>query len=164
MARILLVDDDKNNLSALARVLRQIDDIEIERFESAGQALERAREATFDLVISDYRMPEMDGARFLEAFRQLQPHAYRIIISGYADRELLQAAINRAQIHRFIEKPGDGFLIAHAVQEGLQQTSLHHEVTALRDELERLQQLLQGVADKAPELLPENWQQPAEKK
>ena len=166
MARILLVDDDKNNLSAMARVLRQLDEVdEVERFESAEEALARAAEVTFDLVISDYRMPQMDGARFLEAFRALQPHAYRIIVSGFADMELFQSAINRAQIHRFIEKPSDGFLLAKAVQEGLAQASLQHEVVVLRHELQRLQELLQGVAAKAPELLPQDWRQPpAEKK
>ncbi len=158
MARVLLVDDDRNTLSAISRVLRQIDGIEeIERFENPEAALVRAAEVSFDLVIADYHMPGTDGVHFIEAFARLWPNAYRIIISGYSDRELLESAINRAHIHRFIAKPYDGFLLAQAVQEGIQQGMLQQEVNGLRAVVERQRTLLRQVADKAPELLPPDW-------
>lgn len=158
-ARVLLVDDDSNNLNAMWRVLRQLEDIEVERFSSPQQALERGGEVSFDLVIADYRMPELDGARFFEAFRRQQPHSYRIIISGFADEELFRSAINRGQVHRFMEKPSDGLMLVQAVQEGLQQYSLEKELERLRREVERLGGLLRTVAAEAPELLPAGWDQ-----
>lgn len=166
MAHIMLVDDEPHNLSAMMRVLRMQGDHEIERFETPAAALARAREVQFDIVIADYRMPEMDGARFLQAFRQLQPQAYRIIVSGYADSELFRSAINQAQLHRFIEKPVDNMVLLQAVEEGLAQAALQREVMDLRAELEQVRQLLdartallQQVAGQCPEVLPKGWDQ-----
>lgn len=157
-ARIMLLDDDSNNLNAMWRVLRQLEMIdEVERFSDAREALARSGEAHFDLAIADYRMPEMDGAHFFAAFRQLQPHCYRIIVSGHTDVELFKAAINHGQIHRFIEKPYDGFMLAQAVSEGLAQGSLHREIERQRTEIERLRELLRAVAEKSPGLLPADW-------
>ena len=158
VARIMLVDDDTNNLNAMWRVLRQLEEVEVERFGSALEALERSGEAAFDLVIADYRMPDLDGARFFEALRKIQPHSYRIIISGDTDVELFKAAINHGQIQRFIEKPCDGFMLAQTVQEGLQQTSLEQEVEQLRDRVGQLHELLRDIAARAPELLPADWE------
>ncbi|GAB4288528.1 MAG: hypothetical protein Kow0096_00960 [Thiohalomonadaceae bacterium] len=166
MARIMLVDDEPHNLSAMMRVLRMQGEHEIERFETPAAALARAQETQFDIVIADYRMPEMDGARFLQAFRQLQPHAYRIIVSGYADSELFRSAINQAQLHRFIEKPVDNMVLLQAVEEGSAQGALQREVVELRTELEQLQHLLdartsllQQVAEQHPDVLPKDWEE-----
>lgn len=166
MACIMLVDDEPHNLSAMMRVLRMQGEHEIERFETPAAALDRAREKQFDIVIADYRMPEMDGSRFLQAFRQLQPQAYRIIVSGYADSELFRSAINQAQLHRFIEKPVDNMVLLQAVEEGLAQAALQREVMDLRAELEQVRQLLdarttllQRVAGECPEVLPKDWEQ-----
>ncbi len=156
-ARVMLVDDDNNNLNAMWRVLRQMEEVEVERFNHPRDALERGNETSFDLVIADYRMPDMDGARFFEALRKTQPHSYRIIISGYTDVELFKAAVNHGQIHHFIEKPCDGFMLAQAVQEGLQQSSLQHELEQLRGRVRQLHGLLRDIAGQAPELLPVNW-------
>lgn len=155
--RVMLVDDDNHNLNAMWRVLRQLEGVEVERFSNAREALQRSGEMAFDLVIADYRMPDMDGARFFEALRKTQPHSYRIIISGYTDVELFKAAINHGQIHRFIEKPCDGFMLAQAVQEGLQQTSMQQELEQLRGRVRQLHGLLRDIAGQAPELLPADW-------
>lgn len=112
MYRILIVDDEPNILSALRRCLARIDvtlldgdALKIETFTSPEAALKRSEEQEFDLVMSDYRMPEMTGVQFLTCLMATQPMAPRIIISGYADREALIAAVNDANLTRFIEKP-----------------------------------------------------------
>jgi two-component system probable response regulator PhcQ len=112
MYRILLVDDEPNILSALRRCLSAIDvsqldgeALKIETFTSPEAAIERGEEQEFDLVISDYRMPTMNGVEFLSHLMETQPNAPRVIISGYADREAIIAAINEANLTRFIEKP-----------------------------------------------------------
>jgi DNA-binding NtrC family response regulator len=112
MYRILLVDDEPNILSALRRCLASIDvgeldgeALKVEAFTSPEQALERSEEQDFDLVISDYRMPSMDGVEFLSAMMELQPAVPRMICSGYADRDAIIAAVNEVQLARFIGKP-----------------------------------------------------------
>ncbi|MBA8889854.1 CheY-like chemotaxis protein [Dokdonella fugitiva] len=112
MYRILLVDDEPNILSALRRCLASIDvgeldgeALKVEAFTSPEQALERSEEQDFDLVVSDYRMPGMDGVEFLSAMMELQPAVPRMICSGYADRDAIIAAVNEVQLARFIGKP-----------------------------------------------------------
>ena len=79
MHRLLLVDDEENILRALRRTLTLSDGVtpafEVETFASPAAALLRADEVKFDLVLSDYRMPEMTGVEFLRRFRVKQPDA-----------------------------------------------------------------------------------------
>jgi len=138
MATILLVDDDRNHLNAMWRVFWLDGQHEVERFTSPNEALARAREQSFDVVITDYRMPELDGVRFLAAFREIQPESCRIMISGNADMALFRNAMNDARVHRLLEKPCEGFQLLNAVQEGLEQVSLARENARLRAELDEL--------------------------
>ena len=122
MYRILIVDDEPNILNALRRCLARIDvtlldgeALKIETFTSPEAAVERCEEQEFDMVISDYRMPSMNGVEFLTHLMESQPEAPRIIISGYADRKALIAAVNEAQLTRFIEKPWDDKALHSAV-------------------------------------------------
>ncbi len=103
MQRLLLVDDEQNVLNALRRELAG--DYAVEAFTSPQEALRRASESDFALVVSDYRMPDMDGVTFLENFGQIQPDAVRLILSGQADMEALIKAINVTHIYRFLSKP-----------------------------------------------------------
>lgn len=166
MCRILILDDEENNVSAISRLLRTEPDFHVEGFTSASEALRRAEEIKFDVVVSDYRMPEMDGTQFLEKFRERHPNAYRIIVSAYSDVEMLRKAINQAQIHRLIQKPWDGFILVEAIRRGAEQTKmarelekLHQQVAAQAESLGKLQQLLEQVAAKYPDALPQGWRQ-----
>ena len=112
MYRVLLVDDEPNILNALRRCLASIDvgeldgeALKVEAFTSPALALERSEEQEFDLVVSDYRMPGMDGVEFLSAMMELQPAVPRVICSGYADRDAIIAAVNEVRLARFIGKP-----------------------------------------------------------
>jgi DNA-binding NtrC family response regulator len=126
MPRILLVDDDPSVLSALRRALRNgMADVEVEVFEEPALALARARESGFDLVISDYRMPSMDGVAFLNKFRKIQPTCPRMILSAQADFNALVEAINSARIVRFISKPWDN---AHLIACAEAALALHERV------------------------------------
>jgi len=114
MHRILLVDDEPNILSALRRSLSAIDVRELdgellcfETFTSPEAALLRCEEQDFDLVISDYRMPSMNGVEFLLRMMETHPAVPRVIVSGYADRDAIIAAVNEVQLIRFIQKPWD---------------------------------------------------------
>lgn len=117
MQRILLVDDEQNVLSALRRELTGA--YEVETFISPQDALLRAREMEFALVVSDYRMPDMDGVTFLEHFGQMQPDAVRLILSGQADRDVLIKAINVTHIYRFLPKPWSEADLKANIRQGL---------------------------------------------
>ena len=122
MLRILLVDDEPNILSALRRCLSRIDvrkldgeALQFESFTSPEAAIERSEEQDFDLVISDYRMPTMDGVQFLSRMMECQAAVPRMIISGFADRSAIIAAVNEVQLIRFIEKPWNDDELRQAV-------------------------------------------------
>lgn len=122
MLRIMLVDDESNVTSAIRRTLtRSLQDksFEIETFDTPRQALERAGEVDFSLVISDYRMPAMDGIEFLKCFRVLQPDAVRLMLSASSDVDALLAAINQVGVFRYILKPWDDVDLVGIVREAL---------------------------------------------
>jgi len=105
ITRILLVDDDRTCLRMLKKILAPMPDCEVDAFTSANIALEKAIQAEYDIVISDYMMPEMDGITFLKQYMKSQPRTSRIILSSYCTKEALYGAINEAQVLRYIEKP-----------------------------------------------------------
>jgi DNA-binding NtrC family response regulator len=140
MYRIMLVDDEINVLSALKRAMLTIpfDELdgerpEIEVFVSAGEALSRITSKPVDLVISDYRMPEMSGVEFLSKVVEVQPDVARIVLSGQADLDAVIDTINRIQIFRFIGKPWHDFELKNAVTQALAARTLLLENRRLAD-------------------------------
>jgi len=124
--RMLAVDDEPHVLSALRRALRQHfgDRLELETFEDPLAALARSRECEFDIVISDLRMPETDGIVFLTLMAAVQPRSVRMMLTGSADFESAQRAVNDAQVFRYLCKPWtERELVAH-VQAALLQAEL----------------------------------------
>jgi response regulator RpfG family c-di-GMP phosphodiesterase len=111
MANLLIVDDEPNIVNALRRMCQNsaippaIPDLTITTFTSPLQALSYVTDHRVDLVISDYRMPDMDGAVFLTRVKELQPDSARIILSACTDMDGIIRAINHAGIFRFVSKP-----------------------------------------------------------
>jgi len=111
-SRIMIVDDDANILKSLNRLLHAVPcthgkfqfNLLLQTFTSARQALEYAEGHPFDMFISDYRMPEMDGITFLRQVKELHPDAAYLILSGYADLNGVVRAINEVGIDRFISR------------------------------------------------------------
>lgn len=139
--RILLVDDEPSILSALQRLLRNgLKDAAgeryaVESFTDAASALQRAQECSFALAISDQRMPGMTGVEFLSLLRVMQPDCGRIVLSGYADLNSLVAAINEAEIARFISKPWADYDLLSAVRQVLRIRELTMENARLADQV-----------------------------
>jgi two-component system, NtrC family, sensor kinase len=103
--RILFIDDEVNILRALERVFLD-EDYEILTAGSAGEALDTLSSISpVQVVVSDYRMPLMNGVELLRTVREKWPETVRAILSGYADMEAVVSAINDGQIYRFIPKP-----------------------------------------------------------
>ncbi len=87
----------------------------LKAFTDSTAALASCLKSPPDLIISDYRMPSMDGVQFLSAMMELQPAVPRMICSGYADRDAIIAAVNEVQLARFIGKPWVDEELASAV-------------------------------------------------
>lgn len=138
MSRILLVDDEENILRALRRSLAR-EEYTIEDFSEPAAALARAEVVPFDLVLSDYRMPQMDGVAFLTRFKALHPDAARMIISGQADLEGLLAAINEAEIQRFISKPWENYDLRTSIRQALAHREVVLQNRRLADQVRRQQ-------------------------
>ena len=147
MSSLLIVDDEPNVLNALRRlcqnsaVLPLIQQPSITTFTSPLQALAYVGEHQVDLVISDYRMPDMDGAAFLASVRQRQPDTARIIMSACSDVDGIVRAINNAGIFRFVTKPWSDPDLKATIIDVLAHRSLLLENRRLADEL-RAQQCL----------------------
>ncbi len=101
---VLLVDDEESILNSLRRLLRG-QPYEVLLAASAAQALEIMATQPVDLIMSDARMPVMDGATLLAETHRLYPATSRILLTGYADLTMIIKAINEGQIHRYISKP-----------------------------------------------------------
>ncbi|EJN22464.1 response regulator containing a CheY-like receiver domain and an HD-GYP domain [Pseudomonas sp. GM79] len=102
--KLLLVDDEESILNSLRRLLRG-QPYEVLLATSGAQALEIMAQQPIDLVMSDARMPNMDGATLLAHVHQRYPDTLRIMLTGYADPSVIIKAINGGQIHRYISKP-----------------------------------------------------------
>ena len=100
---ILLVDDEADNLALLYRTLRG--SYNLEKSTSPLQALEMIKDKHFELVISDHKMPEMDGVEFLKRVQLSSPSTMRILLTAYSDANILIDAINYAKIYRYVKKP-----------------------------------------------------------
>jgi HD-like signal output (HDOD) protein/ActR/RegA family two-component response regulator len=106
MKRILFVDDEANVLSGLKRMLRPMRaDWEMFFFEETEKALAHMETQPVDIVVSDMRMPHMDGASFLSIVKERWPETVRIILSGYSDPEMALRSVSSA--HQFLSKPCD---------------------------------------------------------
>lgn len=143
MSRILIVDDDEPVLRSLRRLLAatytsvvgtSVKPV-VDLFTSPIEALEKALHTSYDMVLSDYRMPEMNGVQFINAFREIQPDAARLILSGYADLNGLIGAINEAGISRFISKPWNDYELVSTIGSVLKLRELTLENQRLADQM-----------------------------
>ena len=140
---VLLVDDEESILNSLRRLLRG-QPYDVLLATSGAQALEMLEQQPVDLVMSDARMPGMDGATLLAEVHRLYPATSRILLTGYADLTTIIKAINDGQIHRYISKPWND----EELQLVLQQTLEHQRLERLaRDQTEQLK-LLNATLEK----------------
>lgn len=119
--RIMIVDDEQSILNAIRRELSTPPlgryRYTIETFTNPLEALERARVEAFEVVVSDYRMPEMDGLNFLKAFAalDLQRDCVALVLSGQTELDALIRMINETDIFRFIPKPWSSYFFKSSI-------------------------------------------------
>ncbi len=113
---ILFVDDEANVLSGLRRMLRgQREEWDCEFADSGQAALALIAERDgFDVIVTDMRMPGMDGAQLLEQVKQVSPRTVRLVLSGQSDQELTMKAVGPA--HQFLSKPCDAETLVNVIK------------------------------------------------
>lgn len=123
---ILIVDDEPHVISALMRGL----DEEPYQITGAGggkEALQLMAQGSYKVVISDERMPGMDGAEFLALVKELHPETVRIMLTGHASIEATMRAVNSGEIYRFFTKPWNDTELKLAIRSALEKYDLEHE-------------------------------------
>ncbi|MEO8016992.1 MAG: HD domain-containing phosphohydrolase [Pseudomonadota bacterium] len=121
--RVLFVDDEPNVLDGIRRQLRTRLDLETAIGAAAGLEL-IASKGPFAVVVSDMRMPEMSGARFLAKVNEIAPDTVRMVLSGQADLDSTVAAVNEGHIFRFLMKPCDTEKLFQSINCGIDQYNL----------------------------------------
>ena len=121
--RILCVDDDPSVLEGLGRTLRR--NFSVETSTDPPTAIQRLRvEPPFAVVLSDMRMPKMNGAEFLARAREISPDTVRILLTGYAEVQAAIEAVNRGNIFRFLIKPCDSQELISSLRQAAEQYRL----------------------------------------
>ena len=166
VAQILFVDDEPQMLSALARVFRG-KAYNVITANSGAEGLSLLEKHQFDVIISDMRMPEMDGASFLAKTCEQSPKSRRILLTGYSDQGSTIRAINDGHIHQYLTKPWDNQELRCKVEaeiiekQRLQETTPDlQEYQDLKDQVAMVSQELSHVssfADMAKEELLEQY-------
>lgn len=137
MEKILFVDDERNVLEGIQRQLRKRYAVEVADGGPAGlEAL--ATKGPFAIVVSDFRMPGMDGAHFLGKVKERAPETVRMMLTGQADMKAVIDAINEGAIFRFITKPASPDNLIEVLEAGVNQYRL------IRAEKELLEETLTG--------------------
>jgi len=145
--RIMLIDDEPHVLSALQRMLRQKSPVPgrpcaVQAYSSPLEAIEAAQERVVDVIVCDYRMPELDGVETLRRLRQLHPHTARILLSGSREFDTVVDAINVAQVGRIVIKPWSDEELVDAIADAVETRRLRLENAELADEVRAQRGLL----------------------
>lgn len=145
--RIMLIDDEAHVLSSLKRLLRQHPPVpgqpyQVEAFTSPLQAIEASHESQVDVVVSDYRMPELDGVETLRRIKDIQPQCGRILLSGSREFDTVVDAINVAQVGRIVIKPWSDVELIAAIRDAVETRRLRLENAELADQLRMQRGLL----------------------
>jgi len=129
---ILVVDDEENILNSLGRLL---DDLGCTFFfaDTGMKGLEIIKHKDIHMVIADYRMPGMDGIKFLDEVKKISPETIRIMLTGYTDMELAIKAINYGEVYRFITKPWNNTELLITVNHGLEYYNMQSELNRLNN-------------------------------
>lgn len=133
MAHILLVDDEPEVLNAISRVLRK--DYQISKANGANEALALLKEHAFDIILSDIRMPNMDGIELLTHIKKSNPEIARVLLSGYSDMDSCQKAIEDEVASIILTKPWDNFELKNILKITLKAQQLEIENKQLKAQL-----------------------------
>ncbi|MBI5510824.1 MAG: diguanylate cyclase [Deltaproteobacteria bacterium] len=148
-ACVLVVDDENDNLEFMLRVLKT--EYNVVTAADGLQGLIQLQTHNVDLIITDQRMPNMQGVEFLTRARDTNPDIVRIVLTGYPDVTDLIEAVNRGEIYRYLTKPISPQDLKLTVRQGLERATLARDrarlVVELQNKNTRLEQVLGELRD-----------------
>jgi response regulator RpfG family c-di-GMP phosphodiesterase len=151
---LLCVDDEKNILNALKRLLRK-ENFRLLIGNSGKEGLEILAENEVHVVVSDQRMPEMNGTEFLKEVKDRYPNIIRIILTGYTDVDSISEAINEGHIYKFFLKPWNDQNLKLEIRQAMEQYGLiqdnkrlHDQVLQQNEELKKINENLESIIEK----------------
>lgn len=119
---ILIVDDEEDILESLRDLFQvALEDVDCRIAPDGPSALEILADEPIDLIVSDYKMPGMNGLQFMEKARAKAPQVPRVMMTAFPDLDIAIQAINEARIETFFTKPLDPDKVIDAVRQILQQ-------------------------------------------
>ena len=128
---ILLVDDESEVLAALQRVLHKLD-AKIFTAGNGKEGLAVLKRQPIDIIISDLKMPEMDGNQFLKVVAQMYPNTVRIMLTGFAEINQVLLAINEGHIWGYLQKPWNNRELLINIEQALAHKQLLSENKTLK--------------------------------
>ena len=146
-ARILLVDDDVTLLEALPQaILLGMERVQIDTSVTGTDALERIKEVDYDAIVTDIKMPGMDGLALLEEIGQVRPGTPTLLITGHGEHDLAVRAL-RGGAYDFVAKPIDRDYFIASLERAIGMRRLDREVERQRLALQRHASVLEHVDD-----------------
>jgi DNA-binding NtrC family response regulator len=145
---VLIVDDDLALLEALPQALRlRMGGVTVETADSATAALERIAEKEYDAIVTDIKMPGMDGLELLDQIRTRRPDTPTLIITGHGENDLVVHAL-RGGARDFIQKPIDRDYFVAALYRAIREHVANRQVKQRQEALESWAVELEGVVEK----------------
>jgi PAS domain S-box-containing protein len=145
--RVLMVDDDHALLEALPEAIHlRMSGLEIDTCDSATGALERLCEIDYDAIVTDIKMPGMDGLALLEAIQETRPRTPTLLITGHGEQDLAVQAL-RGGAYDYIAKPIDRDYFVASLSRAIQVKTLDRQIEKQRVALERHARVLEHVDD-----------------
>ena len=154
-AEVIFVDDEVSILNSLRRILKN-EPYTIFYYDNPLKALEKLQKTEAAVVISDYRMPDMNGVLFFEKVREMYPDTSRIILTGNADMEIVINAINKGNIFRFMQKPINSHELKLSVKNALDRYNLLIENKQLLTLIQKQNEELEAKVDERTKQLKKN--------
>jgi two-component system repressor protein LuxO len=137
--RILFVDDEPAVLSALVRMASKLE-AEIITAESGAIALALIKQSPFDVIVSDMKMPYMDGNQLLKEVANIAPETVRIVLTGCDEMSLVLEAVNNGRVWGYLQKPWDNYDLIVTLKQALQLQQVLAERTMMRRTIDQYQQ------------------------
>lgn len=147
-ALVYVVDDDPLVTESLGTALRLETPYQIRTFLSGAAALDALSSEPPDVVISDFKMPGMDGVQFLKTVRDQLSDAVLLLLTGYSDKDSAIAAVNDAGIYAYVEKPWELHELLHRLQTGLERQELTRQLRTANTELARQNEALRVAQER----------------
>lgn len=142
---VVVVDDEQMVVTSLSALLELEGEFEVHGFTDAEEAEKFAGAEAADVVVSDYRMPKMNGLELLKRVKAIQPESSRVLLTSHADAQSAIQAINQVGLFQYLEKPWDSEQLLVAVRSGVERARLIRDLREKGEELDSAHSVLKNA-------------------